>query len=409
MKFSYIAFDAKNQTQKGVMEAANLTEATKLLLNQGWYIKKIAPQGGFKSGIFSWPVIGRISLMDKVLLVRHLGTMLKSGINLNEAMEVIAAQSTSRKFKRIILEIIELIKAGQSLANALSRYPKIFDPLIINMIKVGEESGTLEANLDYLANELEDRLELRRNIKAASFYPAIVLASTFGLGLVLAYFVLPKISKLFKSMSFELPLPTRILLWAANIMDQYGLYIVLGAIGGVILFRLIISLKFVKPAWHWFLIKMPILGNIFINYNLVLINRTMGILLKSGLTIDQAIVIATETTSNLVYREKLQASLPQIQKGKRFSDILASVKQSKRKPLFPLLMIKMIEVGERSGKLDESLTYVAEYFSKEVDHTTKNLSTVLEPLLLIFVGLMVGFIALSVISPIYQVTGKFGR
>ena len=133
----------------------------------------------------------------------------------------------------------------------------------------------------------------------------------------------------------------------------------------------------------------------------------MGILLKSGLTIDQAITITTQTTNNFIYQRKLKKTLPQVQKGKRLADVLAGFKQSKRRPLFPLLVIKMIGVGERSGRLDESLAYLAGYFEKEVDNTTKNLTTVLEPILLIFVGLMVAFIAISVISPIYQVTGQF--
>ncbi|MFA5022373.1 MAG: type II secretion system F family protein [Patescibacteria group bacterium] len=408
MKFVYQVFDSSNKTQKGVIDAQNLKEANKLLISQGWYIKKIAPKGIFKS-VFSEFSLGGVSLIDKVLMVKHLGTMIKSGINLNEALEVIADQTTSKKFKRIVNDILDKIKAGQSLANALARYPRVFDPLIVNIIKVGEESGTLEANLEYLASELEDRLELRRNIKAAAFYPVIVLSATLGLGLVLAYFVLPKITQLFKTLDFDLPLQTKILLWVADVMDHYGLYIIAGVIFGIIGFRILTKQNFFKPTWHWLIIKFPIVGTIIINYNLVLINRTLGILLKSGLTIDQAIVITSDTTANFVYQKKLKESLPQIQKGKRLSDIFSEFKQSRRSPIFPLLVIKMIGVGERSGRLDESMTYLADYYEKEVDHTTKNLTTVLEPILLIFVGLMVGFIAVSVITPIYQITGKFNQ
>jgi type IV pilus assembly protein PilC len=408
MRFSYVAFDAKNRTKKGVIEAASLKEATKLLIGQGWYIKKITPRGKLKTG-FREVSFGGVSLIDKVLFVKHLGTMVKSGININEALEVIAGQTNSKRFKKIVTKVLVKVKTGQNLANALAKFPKVFDPLIVNIIRVGEESGTLEENLDYLAGELEDRLELRRKVKAAAFYPVIVLLATFGLGVILAYFVLPKITRLFKTLSFELPLTTKILLWVADLMDKHGLLVILGVIAGLIIFRVLLSLKFIKPLWHWTLIKMPIIGNIIINYNLALINRTIGILLKSGLTIDQSIGIATETTSNVVYKRKLKATFPQIQKGKRLSDSLASFKQSSRKPLFPLLVTKMIGVGEKSGRLDESLGYLAEYFEKEVDNTTKNLTTVLEPILLLVVGLIVGFIAISVISPIYQVTSKFNR
>lgn len=406
MKFNYVAFNASNKIQKGIIEAAHLKEATKLLIDQGWYIKKIKPRGGIHSGFREFS-IGGVSLVDKVLFAKHLGTMLKSGISLNEALVVIAEQTISKRFKKIIEQVLEKVKTGQSLSNALAKYPKAFDPLFINIIKVGEDSGTLEENLEYLAGELEDRLELRRKIKAAAFYPAIVLLATFGLGIVLAYFVLPKITQLFKTLSFELPITTKILLWIAEVMDQYGLYIVLGIIFILFFLRILLTRKFMRPLSHWLLLKLPIIGGIVVHYNLTLMNRTLGLLLKSGLTIDQSLIATAETTRNVIYQRRLKKAMTQIQKGKRFSDVLASFKDSKRRPLFPLLVIKMINVGERSGQLTESLAYLANYFEKEVDNTTKNLTIILEPILLIFVGLIVGFVAISVISPIYQVTGQF--
>jgi type II secretory pathway component PulF len=408
MKFNYIAFDGRTKTKKGVLEAANLKEATKLLLSQGWYIKKIVPKGHLRliGKDFS---LGRVSLVEKTLFVKHLGTMIKSGISLNEALEAIADQTTLKKFKNILDEILSKVKTGQTLGDSLSKFPKIFDPLFINIIRIGEESGTLESNLDYLASELEDRVELRRNIQTASFYPAIVLTMTFGLGLILAYFVLPKITKLFKSLNFDLPLSTKILLWVADVMDKYGPFIIFGFIIGLFLLRLLTLQKFAKPAWHWLIIKMPIVGGIVTNYNLAMVTRTLSILLKSGLTIDHAISITTDTTSNVVYQKRLKEILPQVQRGKRLADSLAGIKQGKRRTLFPFLVVKMVGVGEQSGRLDESLAYLAEYFEREVDQTTKNLTTVLEPILLVVVGLIVGFIAISVISPIYQVTAKFNH
>ncbi|MBI3290826.1 type II secretion system F family protein [Candidatus Falkowbacteria bacterium] len=406
MKFKYIAFDSSNRTQKGKIEAPNLKEATKLLLDQGWYIKKINTWSGFKANLADLS-FGGVSLTDKALFVRHLGTMIKSGININEALEVIADQASSPKFKRILNDILDKIKTGQSLARALSHHKRVFDPFFVNIIKVGEESGTLEENLDYLADEMEDRIELKRNIRTASFYPAIVFSATIGLGIVLAYFVLPKITRLFSTLNFELPITTKILLGFASAMDKFGVFIVAGSFIFLVAVRILISLKPVKPYWHLFLIKLPIVGGLLINYNLVLFSRTLNILLKSGLTIDQALMISIETTSNVVYRKKLKIILPKIQKGKNIADVLTSFKQSKRNPLFPLIVIKMIGVGERSGNLAESLKYLADYFQKEVDHSTKNLTTVLEPILLLTVGLIVGFVAISVIAPIYQVTGQF--
>jgi len=405
MKFFYIAFDAKSKVHKGNLEASNLREATKVLIGKGWYIKKIKPRHILKR---HWNFMGRggFSLIDKILFAKHLATMLKSGISLHESLEVIADQTTSRQVKNNIISILESIRAGQTLSNALARQTKLFDPLFINIIKVGEESGTLEENLEYLASELENRMELRQKIKAASFYPVIVLASTFVLGFVLAYFVLPKITALFLTLNFDLPLSTKILLVVADIFQKYGLYIFVGIILTIILFKFLSNLKFFKPFFHWSLLKMPVIGRLVVNYNLTIINRTMGILLKSGLTIDQAIVSTSEILKNVIYQRQLKNSLEQVQRGKKFSDTLEPERRS-RHLMFPLLMTKMINVGERSGKLDESFLYLAEYFEKEVDNVTKNLSTILEPVLLIFVGLIIGFVAVSVITPIYQITGKF--
>jgi len=409
MKYSYVAFDAQNKIQKGVIEATNLKEATQLLLGQGWFIKKIAPKGKSR-GSFNMSIgFGRVKLIDKALFVKHLSTMLKSGININEALEVISDQTSNPKFKKITRAVLEQVKSGHSLGKSLERFPKVFDPLFINIIKVGEDSGSLEENLEYLASELEDRLELIRNIKAASFYPMIILVATGGLALVLSYFVLPQITRLFTTLDFDLPLSTRILLWGAALMENHGILVVGGIIGFFVGLKVLISQSFAKPVWHLILLKLPILGGTIVQYNLVMMNRTLSILLKSGLTIDQAIKITTETTVNRVYKKKLKLMLPQIQKGKTLSSIMAGFKASKRNPLFPLLVIKMISVGERSGRLDESLEYLSTYFAKEVDNTTKNLTTVIEPIMLVGVGLMVGFIAISVISPIYEITGKFRR
>lgn len=406
MKFSYTVFDQKNKLQKGTVDAENLKAATKLLVGKGWYIKKITPKGGVHKATFEFQ-FGGVSLMDKVLLAKHLSTMLASGISLSEALDVIAGQTNSPRLKKIVQSLIDKIHAGQSLSKALSAYPKVFDPFFINILKVGEESGTLEENLKYLAEELEDQLDLKRAIKAAAFYPTIILVATFGLGLVLAYFVLPKIKSLFSTLSFDLPLSTKILLFIADFLDQYGLHFILTLLVLVILGRIFVRLKVIKPYWHQFLLKLPVIGQTMIEYNLIIMARTLGTLLKSGLTIDQSMMVTRDVLNNIVYQKKINQALEEVKTGKQFSDVLAGLKQSKRKPIFPLLTIKMISVGEKTGKLDESFIYLAAYFEKEVDNRTKNLTTTLEPLLLVFVGLIVGFVAISVIAPIYQITGRF--
>lgn len=409
MKFSYLATTASGKKQKGKIEALDIREATRILFNKGLYLKKISPTGFgrlFLSRGLSW---GRVSATEKLLFIKHLLAMTKAGISLVEALEVISEQTASKKFKKIVLDLKEGIIAGQRLSFVLAKYQKIFNPLFINIIKVGEESGTLQENLEYLASDLENRLDLQRKIKSAALYPMIIIGATFGLGLILAYFVLPKITRLFKTLKFELPLTTKILLKVAAVMDQYGTIILGGVILGIILGKIILTSKPVRPIWHWLILKFPLIGKITRNYNLALISRTFSILLKSGLPVDYALNITADTISNYIYRKKLKSSISLVQKGEKISEILARVKQSKHKPFFPLLATKMINVGETTGQLQDSLEYLAKYYEKEVDLATKNLSNIIEPILLLAVGLIVAFIAISIITPIYQVTSGFGR
>ncbi|MBU1164647.1 type II secretion system F family protein [Patescibacteria group bacterium] len=406
MKFFYTATKGDGSVVKESITASNINEATRILLGQGLYVKKISK--GRATSINKISIIGGVSLVDKILFAKHLATMLKSGITLSEGLKVIEEQTTSPRFKKIVANILAQTRTGQKLSTALRSYPRVFDTLVVNMISVGEESGTLEKNLEYLASDLEERHELKKSIMAASMYPAIVLIAVFGLLLLLAYFVLPKITQLFKTLKFELPLSTKILLFISEMFSNYGKIILAAAVLIPILIYLISRTKFIKPIWHTILLKIPILGKIIIEYNLSIICRTFAILLKSGITVDSSLIIITDTLKNQVYKKKLHISVKGIQTGKHFSDVLTSFKQSKRSPIFPLLAIKMINVGERSGQLEESLNYLAEYYEEEVNDTTKNLTTILEPLLLLFVGLLVGFVAISVITPIYQVTGRFG-
>lgn len=408
MRFSYRAFDTRNTLHRGTVEAATLRDATNLLLEKGWFIKKISPAGRVNFGFLNIS-FGGISLLEKMLMAKHLSMMLKSGITMSEALAVIGEQAPSARFRRIVSVLGSKVRSGQSLGNACAAFPRVFDPLFINVIKAGEQSGTLEENLLYLAGELEDRLELRRTVVAASFYPAIVFTATAGLCGVLAWFVLPRIKQLFTTLKFELPLSTKTLLFIADIVDQYGFAIFIGLIVVAISVRVAIIFKPIKVWWHWVLIHVPVAGIIVVNYNLALMSRMLGVLLRSGLTIDQSLSISAQVIENLIYRKKIADTLLQIQRGTSLSAALSLQQSSRRYTLFPLLMLKMVTVAERTGKYDESFEYLADFYEKEVKGSVRTMTTILEPVLLLIVGSIVGFVAVSVIAPIYQVTGQFRR
>lgn len=340
-----------------------------------------------------------ISHLDKLLFAKHLAMMIKAGLPLREGVATIQEQTRSRKFKRILSNVIKRLDNGEPLAESLAQHNKVFSDLFVNMIKTGEASGNLEKNLEYLAEQLEKSYILKRKVIAAMIYPAVILFSTFILGAALAIFILPKLIPLFKSLRVTLPLSTRILLLVTELIQNYGLFVILGIIVFFILALLFSRLKPVKTVNYYILLKLPVAGTISKNLNLSLFSRTLGTLIKSGVPIVEALDISADTLSNLIYKKEVKQVSLKVQNGKQVSTYL------KTKPkLFSATFSRMVKVGEKTGNLEESLLYLADFYEKEVDNTTQKLSTILEPVLLIIIGLIVGFIAISIITPIYQIT-----
>jgi len=340
-----------------------------------------------------------IPFSEKILFAKNLALMIKSGLPLRESIVIIQEQSKSKTFKKILDDVIKNIDNGQPLANSLSRHPQAFDNLYINMIRIGEESGTLEENLGHLTVQLEKNLDLKRKVQAAMVYPSIILTAVVALSVALTLFVLPQIVPVFKALDVELPFTTRALIKFTEISQDYGLYILLGIIALAAILFLISRTQAVKFQIHKLTLKLPIIGLIFRNVSISQFSRTLGVLLKSGVPVVNALNITRSTLGNLVYQKELEGVMADIQRGKPISGYL-----KKKESIFPLMVSRMVGVGEKTGNLEETLLYVSDFYEAEVDKTTKNLSTTLEPILLIIIGLAVGFIALAIISPIYEIT-----
>lgn len=350
-------------------------------------------------------LFSRVSFLDRLLFTKHLSIMLTSGITIAEALEALAAQTKSAVFNKVLTDILKKVENGESLSKALAAHPKVFNTFYISIIEVGEEAGELEKNLEFLAGQLEKDYALRKKIQGAMLYPAIVLSTSTVIGVGLSLFVMPKLIDLFQSLDVKLPVTTQILLFFANTMKNYGILVVAGFFGVLFLFKLLTQLPAVKPLWHRFLLIIPIIGP-FIEYSaLSEMFRNLGIMIKSGLSITRALDIQHEVTENLVFKEYIKVLQKEVQKGKGIEEELETKHFSK----IPALATKMIGVGEKTGKLDETLIYLGNFYDDEVDNIAKNLSTTLEPILLLGIGLIVAFVALAIISPIYQLTGSIKR
>lgn len=343
--------------------------------------------------------IGSTNLTQRALFARNLSVMLQSGLTIGEALEI-AADSAQGKFKKILNNVAKAVKSGQSLSSSLSRYPKVFSGFFIGATLAGESSGTLEENLQNVATQTEKENELFSKVKGAMLYPIVVLVAAFILGIGMAFFVLPKITPLFEGLKMDLPATTRALIWSSHILQDYGLYAGIGLFVLIVFLVWLIRQRFIKPLTHGIFLKMPVVKKISRNANIARFCRSLGMLLKSGLNIDEALEITRTTLSNYYYKRSLAGIAGRITKGTKLSLAL-----SEHQALFPIMVTRMIKVGEKSGKLEETLLYLANYYEVEVDNATKSLSTAIEPILLIVIGLVVGFLALSIITPIYNISG----
>lgn len=334
-----------------------------------------------------------------MIFAKRLAMLVKAGVPLLQALRILKKQMRSRGVTEIFNNLITDIENGQFLSISLGRYRRLFGDFAINIIRVGEESGTLAENLAYLADELNKKQTLRRKVIGALVYPIFIILATFGITGLLMLYVFPRILPIFQSLKFELPLTTRVLIWVSNFVSHNWLWLLLGLSAAITIFLLLLRINRFRFWVHRLTLAIPLLGRLAQSYQMANICRTMGILLKSNVMIVEATNIAASTTLNAVYRKELYVMAEKARKGSRLSEHMEL-----RSHLFPPMISQMVGVGEISGNLNETLLFLADMYEQEVDELTRNLTTVLEPALMIFMGLIVGFLAISIITPIYGIT-----
>lgn len=345
------------------------------------------------------PFLNRVSSLDKILFAKHLALMIKAGLPLRESISTIGEQSESKTLKRVLAGVVKNIDNGQSLADSLSNYPRTFDAFCVNMIRLGEESGTLEGNLKRLSLQLEKNYILKGNVRAAMLYPAIVLGLVMFLSVGLTFFVLPKITPIFKTFNIQLPFATRTLILFSEFVQKYGFYVLIFLVFSIFTTFVLYRIRAVRFFVHKIILKLPIIGKISRNLNISYFSRNLGTLLKSGLSLTNALDTSKEVLGNLVYQKELESLQETVKTGRQISDFL-----KERKATFPLMVSQMVGVGENTGNLEETFLYLGDFYEEEVEKSIKNLSTTLEPALLIIIGFAVGFVALAIITPIYEIT-----
>jgi len=346
----------------------------------------------------------RLSLKDKMLFARHMDMMTRSGVQTLEALEILKRQTKSSGFIRVLNSLIADVQNGHYLAVSMERFRSVFGDFFINLVRVGETSGTLSENFKYLADELGKKAELNGKIKGATTYPVILLFMSIGMSAMMAFFIFPKILPVFKQFNADLPITTRILISVSTFMVSYGSWVFLGLFLLVVTFFLLIRIEKIRYLWHRVILWIPIVGTMSTQINIINFARTMSLLLRGGVKIVEALNITADTLPNLVYRKQVREVAMAVQRGEPMSKHMIEHGR-----FFPPSFSQMSLVGENTGKLDETLIFLADFYEGELDGSTKSFSDVIEPLMLLLMGGLVAFVALSIVTPIWSITQSLNR
>ena len=399
MEFTYKAKDNQGVSHTGAVQSPDTHSATSILRKKGLIV--ISLQSSNSAGnTFLNRFLNRVSFTELVIITRQLATMISSGLVLSDAIDILAEQQMNKTLKKALEEISQNIKGGLTLAQALSKYPNIFSHLYVNLVKSGETSGKLDLVLTQMAEGLEKDREFQARVKGAMIYPIVVLSMMVVVFIIMMIFVIPRLTSLYSQSTIDLPLPTKILIGTSNIFTRYW-WLVLVILVSTIIF---VNRWSKTPEGNFilgsFLLKIPIVGKIITNVTLTNFNRTFGLLTSAGIPLLESIGIVSDLTENPVFKKALKESYAGVEKGLPFSTLLSG-------NVFPRIVGQMVKVGEETGKVDEIFFKLSDYFESESDHLVKNLTVAIEPIVLIALGIGVGFLVISIILPIYKLTTSF--
>lgn len=342
----------------------------------------------------------RITFQDRINFARHLSLVIKAGLPIFEGLKIIQTQTESSILKKVVGVLMDDVNSGKFLADGLQKFDYLFGSFFVNIVRVGEASGTLSKNLLYLADELRREKELQTKVRSAMVYPLVILVATIGVAGFLTFYVFPKLVPVFGSLNVELPVTTRILLSSLTFMREYGFVALLGSLIFIVIFRFVI--KKVTPIRYLInqsFVYIPVVSDLTVSINAVNFSRVLSLLLKSGVKIVEALQITKNTFNNLVYQRIMEQAAEEMKKGGQLGAFLVP-----RKRYFPPLVSGMVRIGESTGNLEDNLEYLAQYYDEEVDTKLHSLTSLVEPLMLLVMGLLVGFVALSIITPIYSIS-----
>lgn len=401
MKLYYRAVTQDGKTIKGIVEAHDEHEAANYLRKHKLIPVKIIPED--KQGMMKYlPFLKRTSGNDVVFFTRQLASMITSGLTLIQSLNILKNQMSNPVMTEIVTGIIADVEDGKTFSAALEKYPHVFTPMYIALIKTAESSGLLDKVLGRLADNLEKKQKLHSTIRGALLYPAIIIIMMFAVTAVMMIFVIPELNKLYDNMNLELPMMTQFIVSISSFVTNYW-YIVL-LTGGLLFFYLKSWYK--RPLGRkmidGYMLRIPVFGNLFKQSMMAEFTRTLSLLVGSGSMVVDALNKSADVVGNVIYRDAIRLVATRTEKGIDMGDAMDA------SSVFPPMVVEMVKIGEQTGKLDESLLKASEYFEREVEESVKTMTTLLEPFIMVILALGVGFLIIAIITPIYNLISSIG-
>lgn len=399
MQFSYKATNKSGEKIEGVLEGESTSLVAKALREQG-LIPLTVSEGKKKKTLAKMSFsLGGVKLSEKIIFTKNLAGMLEAGLPLARALNVLQKQTKNKMFQKVIDGLLKEIDKGGTLSGGMERYPSVYSTLFVSMVRAGEESGSLPGSLREVGLHLEKSFELNRKIKGAMTYPAVIVGAIVLVGVLMMIYVVPTLTKTFTELGIDLPLSTRIIIFISDTLREHIALIILGVAllgsGLVYMFKKSVKAQHFKDKA---VLHIPVIGTIVKEVNTARTARTLSSLLSSGVSMTKAIEITHEVLQNSKYKTVLDKAETAVEKGVSLSEIFKAETK-----LYPVMMGEMMEVGEETGKFSTMLMDIAKFYEAEVDNKTKNLSTIIEPVLMIFIGGAVGFFAISMLTPMYSI------
>lgn len=394
--FSYKVRDSRGRDLDGAVEAADAAQATEVLRERGYQVLSVTQREETSIGNIRFTFLQRVKVEDIVIFSRQLSVMVGASISIVRSLRTAARQTVSQKLRGIVLDIANEVEGGVRLSDAFAKYPHIFGTFYVNMLRSGETSGKLDDVLHYLADQQEKDLDLRRRVKGAMTYPLFVLIMLFIVGTVMMVFVVPKLTAVLRESGAELPVTTRTLIAVSDFFVKYWYVVIGGVLGAVFGTRAVYRTPAGKRFFDALILHLPVFGPLFRKIYITRITHSLSTLIEGGVDMVTSLKVVAGVVGNETYREGLVKTVQEVSAGNTMAAVLKGRKE------FPDMVTQMISIGEETGKLQQILSRLTDFYTREVNASVATLSTAIEPIIMLVMGVAVGGLVSAIILPMYS-------